>query len=365
MPEYPAYGRAAVFFGPGQPLEIRDIRIPEPEAREAIVRIECCTVCGSDLHTISGKRNEVVPSILGHEAIGIVQAVGDPAPCALHGQALRLGDRVTWSACVCCGECDRCRSGLPQKCRTVSKYGHDRAEGRLALSGGLAEYIVLRKGSSIVRIPESLPAELVCPANCATATVAAALRVSGDPAGRRVMIFGAGLLGLTATAWCRASGADRILVCDPDAGRREMALRFGADAAVDWMPDFHRQTDLLKRSCGTDQFDIILELSGHAEAVGEAIAIGDIAAQVVLVGSVVPTPAVPIDPERIVRRWLSIHGVHNYAPVDLQAAVGFLKEHHAVWPFAELCAASFPLDRVNDAVDLALRDRPVRVAICP
>ena len=131
---------AGVFLGAGQPMDLRTFPLPSPESGEAIVRIECCTLCGSDLHTITGKRTENCPSILGHEILGIVDTVGDPPPCDLDGRPLRAGDRITWSTSVSCGDCDRCRGGLPQKCRTLAKYGHELAEGRYALSGGLSQF---------------------------------------------------------------------------------------------------------------------------------------------------------------------------------------------------------------------------------
>ncbi len=137
--------RAAVFVGPKLPLEIRTLPIPSTESEEALVAIECATICGSDLHTMNGIRQECCPSILGHEAVGYVVEVGSPPLLDVHGIALEVGDRVTWSTIVSCGACDRCLRGLPQKCRSLSKYGHDLAEGRRALCGGLAEYLLLRR----------------------------------------------------------------------------------------------------------------------------------------------------------------------------------------------------------------------------
>ena len=133
--------RAAVFLAPDQPVELREFSLPVPRSGEALVRIDCCTICGSDIHTITGARHEAVPSILGHEIVGTVTKVGESPLTDIDDQPLQPGDRVTWSACVSCSDCDRCHDGLPQKCRRLSKYGHEVAEGREALSGGLAEHI--------------------------------------------------------------------------------------------------------------------------------------------------------------------------------------------------------------------------------
>ena len=157
-------------------MRLEQLPIPELEAGEVLVKIECSTLCGSDLHTIKGLRQEKCPSILGHESVGFVVGIGDMQPCDASGEALQCGDRVTWSTTISCGACDRCRAGWTQKCRTLSKYGHAVAEGRQALCGGLAEYILLRPGTAIVKVPTALAAEVVSPANCATATVACAMR---------------------------------------------------------------------------------------------------------------------------------------------------------------------------------------------
>jgi alcohol dehydrogenase len=355
--------QAAVFLGAGQPLELRRFPIPAPQAGEAIVRLEYCTICGSDLHTITGARIEPTPSILGHEALGNVVAVGDPPPCDTGGRALHAGDRITWSTVVACGDCDRCQRGLPQKCRTVSKYGHDRAEGRQALSGGLAEYLLLRRGSAVVRVDLHIPASVICPVNCATATAAAALRKAGAIAGRTVLILGAGMLGLTAAAFARSSAASAVTVCDVNALRLERAWEFGADGVVQVCADpdeFHQR---LRRAAGTDVFDIVLEMSGATEAVEAALALAECGAQIVLVGSVMKSRPVSLDPEQLVRRCLSLHGVHNYAPQDLEMAVAFLTKQGAEFPFAQLVEFTFPLADVTRAVETALRQRPVRVAI--
>jgi len=355
--------RAAVFVGAGRPLELREFSVPAPAAKEALVRVECCTLCGSDLHTISGARQEPIPSILGHEILGTVAEVGQDPLRDLDGVPLKPGDRVTWSTSISCGQCDRCTRGLPQKCRSLAKYGHERAEGRSALSGGLAEYLLLRPGSQVLRVDATLSDELLCPVNCATATVAAAFRTAGPVDGARVLIFGAGLLGLTAAAFAKTSRAASVTVCDQHAGRLERAARFGADGIAVWDADFSVLEQRLRAAAAS--FDALFELSGSPDAVEAACRLGDVGAKIVLVGSVMKSRPVPVDPEGVVRRWLSIFGVHNYVPDDLRRAVAFLHDVHSKYPFDEIVERSFPLAKVNEAFEYALEARPVRVAVRP
>lgn len=355
---------AAIFHETGKPLELRNVALPSLLPGEAIVRISCCTVCGSDLHTVSGARTELTPTILGHEIVGVVAEVRDPPLPDVDGNPLAVGDRVTWSTAISCGACDRCRNGLPQKCRAVVKYGHALAEGRHTLSGGFAEHLLLRPGSAVVKLTETVPDEVVCPANCATATVAAAIRTAGSIDGKRVLIFGAGMLGLTAIAFAKTRGAAHITICDRDEVRLEVSKRFGADACITWETGREGFQQRLAKD-EPSLFDVVLELSGSPDAVEAACALGDVGAEIVLVGSVMPSRSIAVDPESIVRRWLSIHGVHNYAPEDLKTAVAFLEAHHRDFPFADLVSHTYSLSDVNQAIEDARKNRPVRVAIRP
>ncbi len=322
---------AALFDGPGLPLRLAEFALPPPGPGELLVRVTACTICGSDLHTLAGRRPAPVPSILGHEAIGI---------------DVSTGQRITWSIMASCGHCPLCRRGLPQKCDSLFKYGHAKHDGRP--SGGLSQYIILRLGTTILPVPDALPDAVACPLNCATATIAACLRPAGDLAGADVLIQGAGLLGLTAAAMAAAAGASQIHVVDPDPARRAVALRFGATTVH---PD----------SAHLPPVDFALELSGHSTAL-PALNMGGL---YVLAGAVFATPPLPLDPETIVRRLLRIQGVHNYTPADLASALDFLLRHHHRYPFAELVPQSFPLDQINEALAYQARHRPARVLIRP
>lgn len=356
---------AAVFHHPERPLSLERLPLPRPEAGEALVQIECCTICGSDLHTLTGARIEKTPAILGHEICGRVVAVSPTRLRDIDTTPLSVGDRVTWSVAVSCGQCDRCQRGLPQKCRTLAKFGHESTEGDWPLSGGLARHVLLPVGTQVVRLPESLPAEVACPANCATATVVAACRAAGPVSGRRVLIFGAGMLGLTATAYAHSQSAARILVCDRDPSRLAWGERCGAHGTIVWSESATELRQSVQGLTGDGEFDIVLEMSGSPDAIEAGCALCDIGAKVVLVGSVMKSRAARIDPETLVRRLISIHGVHNYTPDDLRTAVRFLAENHMKYPLGELVARTFALDDINTAIPYAVRNRPVRIAIVP
>ncbi|WP_292794755.1 alcohol dehydrogenase catalytic domain-containing protein, partial [Microbacterium sp. UBA6633] len=160
---------AMVWVGEGHPHETIAVPGVALGDQDVLVAVEMSTICGSDVHTVQGRRSAPAPLVLGHESVGRVIAMGDDGAEAVDGTPLRIGDRVVWSVTVSCGTCDRCRRGLTQKCRDLGKYGHDRVGAHGDLTGAFASHVQLRAGTAIVRVPEALPAAVLAPAACATA----------------------------------------------------------------------------------------------------------------------------------------------------------------------------------------------------
>ena len=319
---------------------------------DVLVEIELATICGSDVHTVHGDRSAPAPLVLGHEQLGRVVELGTGGPCALDGSLLAVGDRVLWSIAASCGSCDRCSGGLPQKCRTLRKYGHERMSDAWALSGGFATHAHVVAGTPIIRVPEDVPAAVLAPASCGTATAWAALAAAEAVrplAGADVLISGAGLIGLTAAAMATDRGAVVTLV-EPDPARRVLAERFGARAR---RPEEEG-----------GEFDVVLEASGARAAVGSALARAAVGGVVVLVGSVFPTEPVPLDPERVVRGLLTVRGVHNYAPEHLAAASAYLVDRWQAWPFAGLVGETVALADLDEGMRRA-SGGAVRVCVAP
>jgi alcohol dehydrogenase len=262
-----------------------------------------------------------------------------------------------------CGVCFFCTNQLPQKCTALFKYGHQPFDQAHPFAGGLADLVTLRPGSAVFWVPDRLSDHVAASANCATATASAVLRASGEVAGRSVLIFGAGMVGLAACAMARVAGAASIIVSDPDGGRRERARAFGATAISSAAPD-ELAAVVAEVTLGRGA-DFTLELAGVADTVKAGLTLTRIGGTLILAGTVLPTASVPLDPEFVVRRLLTIRGVHNYGPRDLGAALDFLSSTGLAFPFAELVQRTFPLDEVEQAFQFAHNHGGGRVAIVP
>lgn len=357
---------AQVFRGVGVPFEA--VAVPELELAhgEVLAAVELATICGSDVHTVQGARSSPLPLVLGHEQVGRVVAIGPGrAPRTVDGPSVAVGQRIVWGVAVDCGRCRYCHAGLPQKCVSLRKYGHARMARGWELSGGFASHVQLRPRTPIVAVSDDAPAELLAPASCSTATVMAALdaaRVLRPLAGAVVAVSGCGMLGLTAVAAAVAEGA-HVVATDPDRERRAAALEFGAASVGDGTAEGLAQA-LRRLPAGRSGYHVALELSGAPSAVQSLLGAGDLGAVLVLVGSVAPTSTVAVDPEQVVRRLLTIRGVHNYAPDHLRQAVRFLERPESA-PLAALVGDIHPLDGIESAMLHARAHSSVRVGLKP
>ena len=359
--------KAALFREPGIPLEIAGVELNEEVLAGFVVcKVIMSTICGSDLHTISGRRKEPAPLILGHEIIGEVVSIGKNFRKSRYGDNFGVGDRITWSIMASCDECFFCAHGLPQKCIRLRKYGHTCFNEVPHLTGGYAEYICLFSGTAIFRIPGTVPDEIATPANCALSTVINALETSGLEKGDTVLVQGSGLLGLNMIALAKEAGAGKIIVSDVSPERLELAERFGADVLVDLRkmsgPEF---LSVVSESTGGRGADVAIELCGVKEAAPLAIQALRTGGRYVVAGLVSPGSDFVLDGNTLTRKTLTIKGIHNYHPEHLGKAVRFLEMNSGKYPYGELVGEIFPLEQINEAVAIAATGKYIRIGIRP
>lgn len=340
-----------IFHGAGQPLtfEQRELEF-NPGPGEVLVAIELATICGSDLHTLDGRRTEETPCVLGHEAVGSVVQLGP-------GRDLTIGDRVTWSIADSCGRCDPCvTDNLPQKCDRLFKYGHAPLDSGTGHNGCYASHIVLRAGTHIARIPDAVPNSVAAPANCALATMVNAVsQLPKIP--RSVVVQGAGLLGLYGCALLEEAGVENIYCTEIDPSRKEWIQRFGGipiDAAK-----AEREISNLHPS----GIDAIFEVAGTRSVVPEGIRLLRNGGTYIFIGLVHPDSELSISGETIIKKCLTLRGIHNYAPHHLDTALEFLERQVSQRPFESLVAPAQPLEDLTAALALAKTQQWARVSI--
>ncbi len=183
-------------------------------------------------------------------------------------------------------------------------------------------------------------------------------------AGTTALITGAGMLGLTAAAQLSDSGVRQIVVADPHTGRLQYASLFGATHTVCATGEEEIRSIVLSLTDGRGA-DIALEFAGASNAVETCLASVRIGGCVLLAGSVFPTKEISVSPEQIVRRMLTVRGLHNYLPEDLDHALSFLRRVRCRFPFGELVSKTFSMDNAQQAFEYANVHQPVRVAVMP
>ncbi len=206
--------RALYFENASKPLELREMPDPEPGEGEMVLKVHQCGICGSDVHLTKEHGFYPENSIIGHEFSGEVVAVGKGV------SGFRMGDRVTALAAAGCGACEACLQGTPLFCPNgIKNY-----------AGGFADYIRVSASTSLL-LPQSVSMEdgaLVEPLSVGLHGVALAKM---EP-GAKVLVLGAGSIGLAAIHWARKLGAGKIVAMSRSARRAEMAGTMGADAFV-------------------------------------------------------------------------------------------------------------------------------------
>ncbi|RIJ45771.1 alcohol dehydrogenase [Maribellus luteus] len=356
--------KARVFSGIPNVLDAKAIELPFLGNGEILVKNSMCSICKSDLHTLSGTRPGPTPSILGHEIVGEIVALPANPVLDFWGNQLKTGDLITWTIMASCGECSFCKRGLPQKCVSIKKYGHEKMEGHFRLTGGFASHTHLYPGTFTYKLPGEIDKRLLAGLNCSWATVVAAIRNADEIKGKNVLITGAGMLGLLAVMICREKGAAKIVVCDKDEQRLDLTKDFGADLTL---KDCFSNSNEKEGSGMLQQnalIDVFLEMTGSNEIVQKIFQIAGIGASIVLAGSVFPVEDVVINPEHIVRRLLQIKGVHNYTPNDLGDAIMILQKTYRKYPFEKLFdQKTYGLENIDEAVAHATLSSKHRVVI--
>jgi S-(hydroxymethyl)glutathione dehydrogenase/alcohol dehydrogenase len=351
--------RAALFHGPGRPLEIRDVELEEPGSDDVLVRMTATGICGSDLHVVRGEWTRPTPMVLGHEGAGVVEAVGDGV------QGIEPGDRVVLSWAPSCGECGPCRHGRPAACAPLRSgiAAGTLPDGTTRLSldgspvyrmtaiGALTERLVVPARAALP-LPDGVQLEEAALLGCAALTgVGAVLNRAGVQEGDAVLVVGAGGVGQFVVQGARIAGAAEIVVVDPLEARRAQARRLGATAA-------------LAPEDADGEYDVAFDAVGGPETFALALRLTRGGGTVVAVGMAPAGARLEIDPGQLTNEEKVLTG-SLYGSEDPAVALPALLEHVSTGrlELASLLGPSFPLEQADEAVRASLSGVPGRVLV--
>lgn len=357
-------GSIAVFSTAGKQLEIQSYKVPVLQEGEILIKNLYTTLCGSDLHTFCGLRQEKTPTVLGHEIVGRIEEINNyHSGYDYAGKPLQAGDIVTWSIFVSDPQSLLSMEGIPQKGDNLFKYGHAQITGKEIFHGGLAEYCILKSGTAIWKVPEEISLPVAATINCAMATVAGALRMAGSLQGRNVLITGTGLLGIICISMCKDAGAAWIAAADISKTRLEHALPFGADKCFLLEKNHADILQQIKATHSKGGVDIVFDMSGSPDAMEMGLESLSIGGTAVWIGAVFNTRRLQIDAEAVIRKLITIKGLHNYNYIDFQYALDFLTRNIEKYPFSRIVDKEFPLFQVQQAFEYAVQHKPLRVGV--
>ncbi len=350
--------RAAVAFERAAPLRVEEVAVRAPGPGEVRVRMAACGICASDLHAWRTGEGITFPVVLGHEASGVIEAVGAGVV------QLAVGEPVVIAWVPRCGSCRACRAGRTHLCAAMRTNAADgslslggKALGRYMSISGLSELVVVGERCAIP-VPRGLSLRSACLVGCGVTTGFGAAVITGAARwGESVAVFGCGGVGLSAVQGARIAGAARIVAIDPNRARLRLARELGA-------------TDLVSPDEGDSVAAIHALTEGGVDLAIEAVGNGAVARQAfdalapggraVVVGLPSYTEEIRV-PMISLLLGRSLHGsIHGSADPARDFPKLFELAQHGTLRLEEMAGPDYPLEQGNDAFDALASGRAVR-----
>ena len=351
--------KAAIFEGPGK-INLREVRRPEPGPGEALIRVTMTTICGTDVHILKGEYPVKSGLVVGHEPVGVVEALGPGVT------GFSTGDRVIVGAITPCGQCRACLSNRGSQCSQGGDGFQALGGWRFGntIDGSQAQYLVVPDArANLAKIPAGLTDEdvILCPDIMSTGISAA--ESGGVRIGDAVVVFAQGPIGLCATAGARLCGASLVIGVDSIPRRQQMAKRMGADVVID--PTQQDVVAEIKRLTGGG-VDVAIEALGKQETFESCLRSVRPGGVVSSLGVYSGHLSLPLDAfsaglgDHTIRTTLCPGGKERMRRLMSIVAAGR-------FPFSELVTHTYKLDDIVEAYDLFAhqRDGVLKVAVKP
>jgi len=362
--------RAVVQTGP-RSFEVHELARPEVGPDGAILRLELCGICGSDVEQYDGRFDAMGwtsgPTIPGHEPLGIIDEIGERAA---RRWGVAVGDRVAVEPLIPCEQCEACRSGARTRCDgwgRVFSYGLLDTGIGSGLNGGYAELLALHPNTVLHRMSKALPASVAVLFNPLAAGVRWAVAEPALGLGDTLVVLGAGQRGLSCVIAARAAGAGQVIVTDlaRSSDKLDFALELGADAAI--VADEEDVVARVEELTGGRGADVVVDVTPVAtQPMLDAVQIVRNGGTVICAG-VKGGPTTPFDTDIIMRKSITLKGVFTVDSPSYVQAVRLLERGDG--PYARMHTASYALEDAERAIHhLAGRTagRPaINVAIAP
>jgi Zn-dependent alcohol dehydrogenase len=355
--------KAAVCHAFNEPLQVEDVQLRGPSVGEVTVRLAACAICHSDVAYMQGAWGGDLPAVYGHEAAGVVEAVGDGV------RGIAEGDHVVVTLVRSCGRCAQCFRGEPAMCERMMEFPLSQSSP-LTTADGVSIHQGVRTGafaervtvdsSQVVRVPHEMPLESASLLACGVITGVGA--VAKVDVGSTVVVFGCGGVGLNVVQGAVLAGAEHIVACDLLDGKLESAKRFGATHTLNpTRDDVEAEVRTLTRGRGADY---AFDAAGAAAAVEQGAKLIRRGGTLVLVGLPPTGTTVPFEVEAIADNAIRIMGskVGAVRPqLDIPYLVGLYEQDRL--KLDELITGRWPLDEINDAIAAAEHGDAIRSVI--
>ena len=356
--------RAAVCRSFGEPLVIEDVTLAAPAAGEVQVDVRACAVCHSDILYAEGAWGGTLPAVYGHEAAGVVTAVGP----AVEGVA--VGDHAVVALIRSCGGCFYCAQGDEVQCETTFALDGDGpirdAAGASVhqgmRTGAFAERVVVHR-SQVCVIPDDVPFDVASLLGCGVMTgFGAVVNTASIPAGASAVVIGTGGVGLNAIQGAAIAGADPVIAVDLSAAKLESARAFGATHGVN--PATEDAVAAVRALTGGRGADYVFVAVGARPAIEQGLGLMRPGGTTVVVGMPASGVMAEFDPGSFAGYGQTILGSKmgsSRVAVDIPALLALYREGRL--KLDELITARYPLEQVNEAIAAVVRGEALRNVI--
>ena len=350
-------------------IEVREFPIPTPGDDEILVKVEGCGICGTDVHEWKKDPFGLIPVVLGHEGSGEIIALGKNVKTDTVGKPLKVGDKIVTSV-MTCGECDMCRlhPELVNLCDGQGIYGLIPDSDRYHLNGWFASHLLIRPGATVFNVNGMTLDErlLLEPAAVATHAIIRSQKFGILDFDSKVLIQGCGPIGLVVTACCKAAGFNHIIAVDGNASRLEMAKRMGAKTAINFkdVPELKDRIEIVRSLTGNLGADWAFQCTGVPQAASDVYKYIRRGGGLCEMGFFVDNGECSINPHAdICKKELIVTGSWDYSHMDYPKTMAFMRQAKEMGiPIHELITHRFPLSQMNEAMEVNVAQKGIKIA---